>query len=395
MTTVPQIWSGEDIRDPSNQETLLLTTNGFLAEGMGLRIAGLYKLGMLREPAKTLEECIDNHRELQKKRPGRSRNPRLLSISIDDIQERYNHYMRKVEEQRHILSTKEDFTLLGETISKLINLQSVELSTKFWFEERSVRQTEALLQRLTCSGIKLHSFVVSGLDVFHVEPTFFDQIILACNCLTSIDLQFDTCKVLEPKEGAIIRAINKTPANTGILAAFLQSFPSLVRLSVGTTYTGPDKPGLTSLSHVVSPSFKWQFLRHFGLKGIQIERHELLNFFKLHQATLKSISMDNCALGSTSWTRLFRQMKGLLKLEDICISGNTCGWVEAESDYAEPVVVGESRENWSLGYPEAEKESFLTTQLSAWFLNDKTPYPLKHHRMFFMSSHAECDSVDW
>ncbi|KAI0002799.1 hypothetical protein F4779DRAFT_602821 [Xylariaceae sp. FL0662B] len=386
----------------------------------------IYNAAMLEEPAKTLEQYIDKTRSVVYRRQVEMCDKNWLPdsallqepydryscapISAGDIQENYSHYMSMIRDQRRILSTKQDFLLLKEAIPKLTNLQSIMLTNGDWYldptnipspfdaffcyslyshEPHGVRQMEAIFHGLADSGIQLHSLYAGTLDICLIRPTFFDQILATCSHLKSIDLAFDTIDpevTLGADETRLIVAARES-TDTGIIATFLRKLPDLVKLSIG--FTAAEDMGMTypaSLSNIISPGFKWRQLHHLSLAAVETERHELLAFFILHQPTLKTVFMRDCRLISTSWTRLLKQMKWILKLKDIRLSGRIQGKVEVEDDYSVPTVVGETEECWWLGDPEIDHEPVLPAKLSAWFLHDDEPYPLTHYQMHIGSS---------
>ncbi|KAI1641115.1 hypothetical protein F4809DRAFT_587384 [Biscogniauxia mediterranea] len=323
-------------------------------------------------------------------------------ISPEDIAENYAHYVKAVEEQRRILSTREDFVLLKEVIPRLKQLRTVLVSNDDWHsvprgcspfdrffvysllshEPHGARQTEAVLHGLKGSGVALNSFVAGTLDVSLINRSFFQNIVEACPSLETIDLVFDTidanAPLLAENTANVIRARDR--AETGVIVKFLKAIPSLVEMSIGFTMASESPLRYpANLSHIVADGFKWKQLRCVHLLAIESERQELMRFFDLHKETLRDVELRDCRLNTTSWTRLLREMKDTLTLDDICVTGLVFGRVESEDDYPEgsPTFIADLdiEERWWLGDPDNDPGPCLAKDLTSWFLHDK-PYPL-------------------
>ncbi|KAI5925345.1 hypothetical protein F4810DRAFT_75279 [Camillea tinctor] len=379
----------------------------------------VYHAANLEEPAKTLDEYIEKTKSIVYRYQVEAcdenwlpqhvllnENPRdCISydrdpISPEDIAENYAQYIKAVEEQRRILSTREDFVLLKEVIPRLKQLRTVLVSNDDWHsvprgcspfdrffvysllsqEPHGDRQTEAMLHGLKGSGVALDSFVAGTLDVGLINQPFFDNIVEACPRLENIDLVFDTidanAPLLAENTANIIRA--RDEVETGVIAKFLKAIPNLVKISIGFTMASEIPllyPG--NLSHIIADDFKWKQLRSVQLLAIETERQELMAFFNLHKDTLRNVELRDCRLIATSWTRLLREMKDKLTLDDICVTGLIYGRVESGEDY--PLVsqhfAGDIEERWWLGDPDNELGPCLAKDLTSWYLHDG-PYPL-------------------
>ncbi|CAJ2513150.1 Uu.00g012690.m01.CDS01 [Anthostomella pinea] len=329
-------------------------------------------------------------------------------ISAEDIAENYAQYLKAVHEQRRILATKEDFVLFKDTLPKLTTLRSIVVFNHAWYtgdttpkspfdaffcyslishEPHGARQTEAILHGIRDSGIELDHFKAGVLDLGLIGRPFFDGIRESCRKLRRINLVFD---VVDPvfddgpeDTGRYVRRAREK-VDTGVIAHFLKSIPSLSEIYIGFSMS---KGSVTmragypaDLPRVLVPGFRWHELQRIGLVGIETERQDMMAFFELHKDTLRSVTLRNCQLISTSWTRLFRQMKNSLKLEDFHVSGKLRGLPEAEEDYpGEDIDIndegpGASNEWFWLGDLATEKDS-LARDLSSWFLRDSA-YPL-------------------
>ncbi|KAI1503773.1 hypothetical protein F5X99DRAFT_417045 [Biscogniauxia marginata] len=383
----------------------------------------VYHAANLEEPVKTLDEYIEETKSsfsrrrvescaenwlpagvLLKEHPQNCTAYDLDPISPADISENYAQYVRAMEEQRRILSTKQDFILLKEVIPKLTQLQTIFISNDGWqsiphdsspfdpffvcsgssHQPHGARQTAAVLHGLKDSGVALASFGAGTIDVSLVNQSFLDEILEACNGLKSIDLIFDTIDIEAPmlalNTTAIVdRARHQT--ETGIIAEFLKAIPSLTDISIGFTMASEMPLRYPStLSNIITDGFKWKNLRRIRLFAIESERQDLMAFFELHKETLRSVELRDCRLITTSWTRLLRQMKNMLRLDHISLTDLIYGMVESEEDYPPalpPPDAGSTRECWWLGDPSIESGPCLANDLASWYLHDG-PFPLGH-----------------
>ncbi|RYP58031.1 hypothetical protein DL769_009145 [Monosporascus sp. CRB-8-3] len=342
-----------------------------------------------------------------------------VPLSVEEVQENYRHYVMAIEEQRQMLSTGEDFDVLREVFSRLPSLRSVVMENdssffpEFYREEKSpfnvffdysmqplepegVRQMDAIMHGLAGSGIHLEVLTAGYLHLSLIDKCFFDKILAHCGGLKSINLMFSTADtdVTIHEDDTKYIAMARPLTAKGVIASFLSAMPQLNSFSIGFQ---------TSLSNrlfypaafrdIVRPGFKWHHLRKVHLVAIKSDRQEMLDFFQLHRDTLRSVYLRDIRLVKTSWTRLLRQMKEILRLDDIRLCSWLHGKVEDKNDYERPAR-GETRakfENWWLGDPEIDRNRCLSEDLTDWFLGDR-PYPLTHPRTRRLGEFADYDA---
>ncbi|RYO88819.1 hypothetical protein DL766_010250 [Monosporascus sp. MC13-8B] len=323
-----------------------------------------------------------------------------VPLSVEDVRENYRHYVMAIEEQRQMLSGREDFDVLREVFPRLPSLRSIVMENHcsvfpvFYREEKSafnvffdysmqpldpegVRQMDAIMHGLAGSDIHFEVLTAGYLHLSLIDKRFFDEIIAHCGGLKSIDLMFssaDTDATIYDDETKYIAMARQFTAK-GVMASFLSAMPQLNSFSIGSQ---------TSLSN--------RLFYPAAFRDIS-ERQEMLDFFELHKDTLRSVYLRDIRLGKTSWTRLLRRMKENLRLDDIRICSWLHGKVEDKNDYERPAR-GETRakfENWWLGDPEIDRNRWLSEDLTDWFLGDR-PYPLTHPRTRWLGEFAVHDA---
>ena len=340
-------------------------------------------------------------------------------IDARHIQANYRRYVAACAEQREILSTREDFAVLREVLPRLTNVREISMRNAGWeidgndygspfsaFFEYSmcslaphgVRQMEAVLHGLEGSGLQLNKLSAGSLDLELISKSFFEKVVRSCGeGLERIQLCFDTAdadaRAYEDDTSEIVKARART--ETGVVAKFLKQLPNLTELSMEFTASSMHETLYpAALCNIISPGFRWHHLRQLSLAAIEAERTELLAVLQLHRETLRYLCIQDCRLITTSWTRLFRQMKDILELEDIYVHGALKGRIEDKEDYPSIDDAGASEagdgeavsdvdddvENWWLGDPDWEPDYSLSHGIADWFLRGKA-YPLVRPRM--------------
>ena len=340
-------------------------------------------------------------------------------IEAHHIQDNYRQYVAAVAEQREILSTREDFALLKGVLPRLTNLREISMRNAGWgmdsdryrspfdgffdytmcsLAPEGARQMDAVLHGLEGSGLQLNKLGAGSLNVDLIDKSFFDKIARSCGKgLERIQLCFDSldgnASIFDDDTSEILMARHMT--ETGVLANFLKQLSNLTELSIEFTASSLRETLYpAALGNIILSGFQWHRLRELSLMVIETERTELLAVFRLHRETLRYICIRDCRLATTSWTRLFKQMKEILELEDIYVHGTLEGKIEDEQDYPSINDVDDDEaaddegstdaandvEKWWLGAPDLEPDYSLSHGIADWFLRGKA-YPLVRPRM--------------
>ncbi|KAI1470935.1 uncharacterized protein F4812DRAFT_469396 [Daldinia caldariorum] len=319
-------------------------------------------------------------------------------MSKQDVEENYRRYKCAVKYQQYILSTKEDYRLFKEVIPKFTNLKSIFVCTDFltcWspFKQFFVhirdslwpqchRPMEVIMNGLKESGTQIRSLTCARADARSFRKNFINRIRTVYEGLETMHFWFESKGDILPIFYPEAQGMHFPGTQQRTISKLLEALPTLKNLGLFFTQPAYRHAGYAEFNNIVTPRFKWENLGMVYLHQVKADINDLLDFFQLHQLTLKYIALSHCSLSTSSWARLLREMKKAMKLDRIRLSKLLFGDSEAVGNLSDPTaVLTDQRECWDFGanYEEHHQTQFLS-DINEWFVHDG-PCPLTPERI--------------
>ncbi|KAI0388130.1 hypothetical protein F5Y04DRAFT_274983 [Hypomontagnella monticulosa] len=264
----------------------------------------------------------------------------------------YRSLIDSIRETKGCVESKLDIMLFKEVLRKFTGLKQITVRNecsdglrRFTKVFPSGHQLQAITEGLEHSTIKITDLKGLNLDLSQLHHIPLHRIAATCGELKSLSLHFDG------NDGPS-RADLDERIRSGAMRTLLTSLTELEYLSLDFPIFSRWHIVRGDLRGIIPPGFRWKNLRDVRLSFLESERTELFEFFKLHRSTLRTVHMHNFSLRTTSCTKLLRQMRETLTLQDLCISQRLFG---------KPEDPEEEGQNFYLGDENSELASALTT----------------------------------
>lgn len=316
----------------------------------------------------------------------------------------YDRYVHTVARQEEMIEKREDFELLNLAICRFPALKSVAIncggtirrrhfslyypfnglySHDFRYGEHpGVRQFLAVVVALAGAKTKLKTLRLAGVHwnvCLHRE--MLDIVANTQSHLTT--LQLDLVGYLEPDDEVeeeiqnSHRVCRRTLKRTKVLSHFLRRLPRLhsLELAWSCIYMHEIRHSEfpAEFEDLIEEGYVWKHLRNLTLRGVVAKERLLLQFFELHNKTLRFLEMDTIDLtAGDSWMRMLPQIQKTLKLR--------AAWIEGR--LFAPTRVRE-REQWMI-WGSADPDETLGDELEAYLCNGGE-LPLTRENMDFKS----------
>lgn len=269
----------------------------------------------------------------------------------------YQNFVDSKRETTRCIESKLDIILFKEVLRKFTGLKQITVRNEYGDGTHrsnkvfpSGHQLQAITEGLEHSTIKITDLKGFNLDPGQLHHISLNRIAATCGELKSLSLHFDGAYRFS-------RADLYERIRSGAMRTLLTSLTELEYLSIDLSIFWPWELARGDLRSIIPSGFKWKNLRDVRLSFLESERTELFEFFKLHRSTLRTVHMHNFSLRATSCTKLLRQMRETLTLQDICISRRFYGLREDPE---------EENQDFYLG----DEKSELTSALTTWYFEN-------------------------
>lgn len=319
-----------------------------------------------------------------------------------DFEAVYQKYLDAHARQTDILATSQDFALFRDIIPKFTGLRDIMVSAE-WFREcrwgrtpfdaifvqaqdelrpSACRHVASLLLPLVDQSPSLQSLCVGTVHWSFVrqleEPPRLSQLSHICRNLTTFDIMIDTG--VSHIEGVGIWVTQcKNTVRKGHIRSLIESMPNLVSLTVGFTFSNQEEELYpATFGDLISENAHWQHLRNVKFDVLEASRQELVDFFRRHSSTLRTIELKELRLIQSSWHVFLPQLRELaddMFLDDILLTGFVQG--EDEDEDTPPDI---RDERYDLGDPGRSGSSHLAEEITDYIIWGEGPSPLDPYR---------------
>lgn len=325
--------------------------------------------------------------------------------SDHDFEVVYHKYLDAHARQTDILATAEDFALFRDILPKFTGLRHIMVSAESWFREfmwarrpfdaifvqahddlqpSACRQVASLLLPLVGQSPTLESLRLGTVHwsfVRQLEDSMrLSQLSDICRNLTTFDIMIDTGINRHDEVGIWVSQCKKT-VQKGHLRSLMEAMPNLVSLTVGFSFINEDDDLYpASFRDLVSANAHWEHLRSVKFDVLEAPRQQLVDFFRCHSSTLRTIELKDLRLINSSWHVFLPQLRELA--DDMFLDGILLvGFVQGESeDEGTPPEISEER--FVLGYPEHGSSAHLAEEITDYIIWGQGPCPLEPYRNY-------------
>ncbi|KAI1807564.1 hypothetical protein F4811DRAFT_559637 [Daldinia bambusicola] len=238
-------------------------------------------------------------------------------MSKKDVEENYRRYKSVMEFQEYVLSTREDHKLFAEVIPKFTSLRSIFICTDIlmcWSPfkpffihtpdsswPQCYRPMTAIMHGLKGLGTQIRSLTCARADPILFQKRYIKRMRTAYEGLETIQFWFESKGHVLPIFTSEAQGIHFPGTQRRTIAKLLEAFPALKNLGLFFTQRHHRHAGYAELNNIITPRFRWENLGMVYLHQIRADVNDLLDFFGLHQQTLKCIDLSHCSLSASSW----------------------------------------------------------------------------------------------
>ncbi|KAI9882908.1 MAG: hypothetical protein M1823_005347 [Watsoniomyces obsoletus] len=240
------------------------------------------------------------------------------------------HFQRKAEEQKTIVTSKDDFRILKKALSAFTSLQHVQIlrlqdepdrllldHLREEYEAASeyvdlqwtpacVHGTTTMSEALVASGSSFTRFsgpMMNPQSVLEVQRAVPQAVSDLARQLTCLELHFDETINLDERMRSLSGMFKEIfTAARGMLAVHL-GFPS----------RAPLRLGLEEIFHDV----QWERLRAFGIQAWRLDAEEIIGLVRRHRKTLRGLRLRDVLLKEPSrWTTVLDMLRNEVEYLD-------------------------------------------------------------------------------
>ena len=279
----------------------------------------------------------------------------------------YAHYRDYFADQEIILRRNYNSKLLQDAFSRFPNLRSIHLRREGplsvcssymvgefeaglyvpyndhkGHENHGVSQLQSLLWAAVSAGRRLEV-----LKCDQIYWTFFaqrDDLLakahLAVVALKAFELRINICaenfRDHGFHDGRLCTNVRKCTENLqrGPVRRLLVAAPDLEDLAIEVNASCSFEPSIR-LSDVIG-TYHWRYLKRATFAFLRITEEGLLEFCARHAGTLAHLSLHDILLTSGSWPRMFQQIRKVLRLQSVEISGYLGSWNRSDHHNLDP-----------------------------------------------------------
>ncbi|KAI0384436.1 hypothetical protein F5Y04DRAFT_277809 [Hypomontagnella monticulosa] len=274
-----------------------------------------------------------------------------IEMDEDRIEFFQTQHRKEVHELDEALAYGIDFSALKQVTPRLTGLTTIVMSSGEWREERKTpfksiympfsrtihpegcRQLWALLESLESSSASIKTLKAESLNWM-----FFNEHLAIQDAFSPIsDLRHIRLGISISLRNSYWDAQGCYAAmDNGVLRNVLQSLKKVEVLDIGfpvvPKFSGTRGYYCARLDQVMSTHHRWDRLTNLTLRGLKLERWDLMAILSLHKDTLRVLRLKGIMLMKSSWLPFLVWIRNTLNLDRLCIKGDLYGYVEDDTE---------------------------------------------------------------
>ncbi|KAK9793644.1 hypothetical protein AB5N19_04115 [Seiridium cardinale] len=279
-----------------------------------------------------------------------------MDLTPEQLRAHYEMYLETVSSQDKLVANQADLVCLKEVLPSFTGLRCVTMSSGHHFYEGVINkpkspyddcvrdphedvfpagasQCEVLLESLAYHGTKIEQFRAGAMSwrFFDKEPEVISRLFSALGNLkyTELVLMVETDENGEDVTDDTIKC-RDVLERRGVLKTVFKSMPNLEVLGFAIQGDFESHRRAASLDSIIPASFHWPNLSDLSLEGVDCRQGALLKFLELHHKSLSRVCLQDVTLTDGSWKPVLRGIRSKLYLQEACICGLLCGYIEEE-----------------------------------------------------------------